>query len=99
MLRASAEVTTTPLDARAITDPAIDPLLPYGQPLLAFVEAVLTGSGLERAATRNAVLEAVGSTGLVDTAGVIAGASGLFFASCAFGCSSFGIAGGKAACR
>ncbi|MBT8164306.1 MAG: hypothetical protein KJP22_06520 [Acidimicrobiia bacterium] len=71
MLRASAEVTTTPLDARAITDRSVDPLLPDGLVLLDFVDAVLTGDGPGRAAARTAVLDALGPTGLVDAAGVI----------------------------
>lgn len=71
MLRASAEVTTTPLDARAITDRSVDPLLPEGAILLDFVDAVLTGDGLELADARAAVLDALGPTGLVDASGVV----------------------------
>ena len=71
MLRASAAATSQPLDARAITDPAVDPLLPAGRLLLAFVDAVLGPAPLEDA-TRRALLAELGSSGLVDTAGVIA---------------------------
>ena len=71
MLRASAEVTTTPLDARAITDRTVDPLLPAGVTLLDFVDAVLTGDGPSQESARSAVLDALGPTGLVDAAGVI----------------------------
>ncbi|MBT8201679.1 MAG: hypothetical protein HKN74_09725 [Acidimicrobiia bacterium] len=71
MLRASADVTSQPLDARAITDPAVDPLLPAGRPLISFVDAVLfRATRLED--TRREVLDAVGESGLVDAAGVIA---------------------------
>ena len=70
MLRVSAEVTTTPLDPRSITDRAIDPLLPHGTVLLDFVDAVLEQS--DRSAARTELLEALGPTGLVDATGVIA---------------------------
>jgi hypothetical protein len=70
MLRASTQVTSLPLDARAITDSAVDPLIPAGSLLIAFVDAVLT-DGPDLAQTRQDVLTAVGSTGLVDAAGVI----------------------------
>jgi hypothetical protein len=72
MLRASAEVTTTPLDPRAITDRSVDPLLPEGPALLDFVDAVLAGTESEQASARSAVLTTLGPTGLVDAAGVIA---------------------------
>jgi len=72
MLRASTEVTSTPLDPRSITDRSVDPLLPDGSILLDFVDAALIGDDSERSATRSAVLAVVGPTGLVDAAGVIA---------------------------
>ncbi len=72
MLRASAEVTTTPLEPRAITDRSIDPLLPHGVVLLDFVDAALTGGEALRETARTAVLGALGPTGLVDAAGVVA---------------------------
>jgi len=72
MLRASAEVTTTPLDPRSITDRSVDPLLPAGIVLLDFVDAVLTGDESERTAARISVADALGPTGLVDACGVVA---------------------------
>ncbi len=72
MLRASAEVTSTPLDPRSITDRSVDPLLPSGRALLDFVDAVLTGDEHLQGAAQTAVLEALGPTGLVDASGVIA---------------------------
>ncbi len=72
MLRASAEVTTTPLDPRSITDRSVDPLLPGGIVLLDFVDAGLTGHEADRTSSRSALLDALGPTGLVDAAGVIA---------------------------
>ena len=70
MLRASAQVTSIALDARAITDPTVDPLVPAGRALLAFVDAVL-GDDTGSRELRENVLQRVGPTGLVDTAGVI----------------------------
>ncbi len=72
MLRASAEVTTTPLDPRSITDRSANPLLPGGEMLLDFVDAVLTGDDWQRREARTAVLDTLGPTGLVDAAGVVA---------------------------
>jgi alkylhydroperoxidase family enzyme len=72
MLRASTAVTTTPLDARSITDRSVDPLLPSGNALLDFVDAVLTGEQDQQNMARDAVVDALGPTGLVDAAGVIA---------------------------
>lgn len=72
MLRASAAATSQPLDARAITDPAVDPLLPAGRLLLAFVGAVLGPAAPLGDATRRALLAELGASGLVDAAGVIA---------------------------
>ena len=70
MLRASAEVTSTPLDALSITDPSVDPLIPHGKLLLRFVDSVLHNEP-EIGPLRDEVTEALGSTGLVDAAGVI----------------------------
>ena len=72
MLRASAQVTTIPLDPRAITDRSVDPLLPAGEALLDFVDAVLTGDEASQEVTREAVAGELGPSGLVDAAGVIA---------------------------
>ena len=72
MLRASTEVTSNPLDPRSITDRSVDPLLPDGGALLDFVDAVLGEDASARETARAAVLDRVGSTGLVDAGGVIA---------------------------
>jgi hypothetical protein len=69
MLRESAEATSIPLDARSIIDPAIDPLIAAGKPLLAFVDAALSGDGLEEA--RANLTAEVGWDGTVAAAGVI----------------------------
>lgn len=72
MLRASASVISIDLEPRAITDRSLDPLLPHGRALLDFVDAVLVGTHGERTTARSMVTEAVGPTGLVDAAGVVA---------------------------
>ena len=72
MLRASAQITTVPLDPRGITDRSVDPLIPKGGILLDFVDAVLSGEEPARQTSRAAVLDELGPTGLVDASGVIA---------------------------
>lgn len=42
MLRWSAQTTETPVDLQAVTNPDVDPLLPAGRELVAFVDGVLT---------------------------------------------------------
>ncbi len=71
MLRASAQVTTTPLEPRAITDRSLDPLLPHGMALLDFVDALLVGSETELTRAREKLLEEMGSNSLVDAAAVV----------------------------
>ncbi len=41
LLRWSAETTDTPVDLRAVVDSRVDPLLPAGRELVAFVDSVL----------------------------------------------------------
>ncbi len=71
MLRASAQVTTTPLEPRAITDRSLDPLLPHGIALLDFVDALLVGSEADLIRAREKLLEDMGSASLVDAAAVV----------------------------
>lgn len=69
MLSWSSEINQTEVDLRAITEPALDPLIPGGAALLRFVDAVLGRTGIAPAAkTLGANL---GSAGLVDAAAVI----------------------------
>ena len=72
MLRASASVISIDLEPRAITDRSLDPLVPHGSVLLDLVDAVLTGTSEHKALARSRVIDAVGQTGLVDAAAVIA---------------------------
>ena len=71
MLRASAQVTTTPLEPRAITDRSLDPLLPHGVALLDFVDALLVGSEADLTRAREKLLEEMGPASLVDAAAVV----------------------------
>ncbi len=70
MLSWSAEQTNTPVDLRAVTDPAVDPLMPGGAVLLAFTDAVLTGAAIPAAAA--AVIDRLGGDAPAAAAGVIA---------------------------
>lgn len=69
MLSWSAQTTNTPVDLRAVVDPRIDPLLPAGQELVAFVDSVLTEPN---PAAAHALREAQGESALVAAAAVIA---------------------------
>lgn len=70
MLRASVEASGGHLDARAITNPSIDPGIAGGRALVAFVDAFSARQELDL--RRNEVQSALGPAGLVDAAGVIA---------------------------
>ena len=71
MLRASAQVTSTPLEPRAITDRSLDPLLPHGLTLLDFVDAILTGTEREQDIVRERLLDEMGDAALVDASAVV----------------------------
>lgn len=68
MLRWSASETDTPVDVRAVTDPSIDPLVPDGEILLRFVDAVLEGRPDEG---RQEATAALGIAAVIDAAAVI----------------------------
>ncbi len=70
MLRASSETTGEALDARAITDPSIDPLVDGGRHLIGFVDTVLGGGDVED--SRASLGSALGSDAVVDASGTIA---------------------------
>jgi hypothetical protein len=71
MLRASAIASSRRVDLRAVTNPAVDSLLPGGSVLLRFTDAALTGDGVELADARDAVRRSAGDAATVDAAGVI----------------------------
>lgn len=70
MLRASAHATGQPVELRAVTGRADDPLLPAGRQLIGFVSALLTGTDHQLAAARRAVAEAAGVGAVVRAAAV-----------------------------
>lgn len=69
MLRWSAQTTDTPVDLRAVVDSRVDPLLPAGRELVAFVDSVLAEP---EPAAAHAVSEKQGEPALVAAAWVIA---------------------------
>ena len=70
MLRASTQATSAPLDARAVVDPSVDPLLPAGNRLIFYVDAVLCDPA-HLSEARTQLLAEVGPSGVVDAAAVI----------------------------
>jgi hypothetical protein len=70
MLSWSSEINQIPVDARAVTDPTFDPLIPGGVALLRLVDAVLARSAGIKAAGDSVCAE-LGEAGLVDAAAVI----------------------------
>ena len=71
MLSWSSEQTTTPVELGAVTDPSVDPLVPGGPQLLAFVDAVVAGDAGAISETAIVLERAVGRSGLVNAASVI----------------------------
>lgn len=68
LLSWSAQATETPIDLRAVTDPSVDPLLPGGGELVAFVDATLASGGSAAARRLN---EALGRRALIAAAAVV----------------------------
>ena len=68
MLSWSIEETKGEINLMAISQPAVDPLVPGGSELLVYVDAILSGAGI--GAARNAVAAAVSPSGAVDAAAV-----------------------------
>ena len=71
MLRASIEATNGSLDPRAITDPEVDPLVPGGSALVAFVDAALSDDAEAVVSARDKLQAELGPAALVDAAGVL----------------------------
>lgn len=69
MLSWSAEITQTPLDLRAVIDPAVDPLMPGGRAVLDLTDAVLRGSRSEEPV--GCVRDQLGERGLMHAVAVI----------------------------
>jgi hypothetical protein len=71
MLSWSAETTGKTWDPRSITDPSIDPLLPGGRQLAAFVDATHGSDGEALDRSRRDLRDVLGDAATVDAAGVI----------------------------
>ena len=73
MLRASIEYHGQDGDLRAVTEGSKigDGGIPHGGKLVAFAEAAVSGDAAQLATARDALRDAIGSEGLVDTAGVV----------------------------
>ena len=71
MLSWSSEHTNTPVDLGAVTDRTIDPLIPGGPQLLAYVDAVVAGPDRAIGETAVALERELGRDGLVNAASVI----------------------------
>jgi hypothetical protein len=71
MLRESAAAIDVPVDARAVVDPRVDPLVPGGAELVSFVDSALAGSEAEGEASRGELRDALGDDALVDAAAVL----------------------------
>ncbi|MCP4304235.1 MAG: hypothetical protein GY926_00075 [bacterium] len=68
MLSWSIEETRGRLNVLAISQPTLDPLIPGGSELLAYVDATLSGDDI--ATARNAVVAAISPEAAVDAAAV-----------------------------
>jgi hypothetical protein len=68
MLSWSIKETKGEINLLAISQPAVDPLVPGGSELLVYVDAILNGAGIGLA--RDAVAAAVSPAGAVDAAAV-----------------------------
>lgn len=60
MLRASVHATNQKVDLRSIADPMVDPLLPHGRELSAFVDATVLRDPYERDVALQALVHAAG---------------------------------------
>jgi hypothetical protein len=71
MLSWSSEETNTPFELLAVTDRSVDPLVPGGKTLLAFVDAVVNRVTPEIAEAGAALTNELGRDALVNAASVI----------------------------
>ena len=76
MLRESANAQNVLVDIRAVTNPSLDPLLPSGRELGAFVDAVVLTDFDELPDAREDLLNALGPGGVIRASAVCAGFEG-----------------------
>ena len=77
MLRESANAQSQPVNVLAVTQPALDPLLPDGRELVAFVDAITLLDGDELPIARRNLLHAAGTGAVVRAAAVCANFEGI----------------------
>jgi hypothetical protein len=71
MLGSSAKQMGIPWEPRSITDPAVDPVLPGGRELIAFVDAAHGDDAAALHTSRAALQTTLGDEATIDAAGVI----------------------------
>lgn len=72
MLRESANAQNQPVNTLAVTQPILDPLLPLGKELIAFVDAMSLLDPYELPEARNNLLAAAGPGAVMRAAAVCA---------------------------
>lgn len=77
MLRESAKAQGQPVNVLAVTQPMLDPMLPLGRELLAFVDAIALLDFDELPIARQNLLEAAGPGAVVRAAAVCADFEGI----------------------
>ena len=76
MLRESAKHQRQPVEVKHVTDPMLDPLLPAGREITAFVDAVVLLDFDELPLARRALHDAAGPGAVTRAAAVCAGFEG-----------------------
>jgi len=76
MLRESANAQNQPVNIVAVTNPMLDPLLPAGKELIAFIDAIVLLDFDELSIARQNLLDVAGQGALTRAAAVCAGFEG-----------------------
>ena len=76
MLRENSNANNQPVNILAITDSALDPLVPHGKELVAFVDAIVLMDFDELPIARQELFEAMGPGAVTRAAAVCAGFEG-----------------------
>ncbi len=77
MLRESATAQQQPVNVLAVTRPMLDPLLPLGRELIAFVDAIALRDVEELPIARSRLLDAAGPRAVIRAAAVCANFEGI----------------------
>ena len=72
MLRESSLANSISPDISVVTNPSVDSRVPAGRELVAFTDAMLTGTDDDVAAARSAVIDVLGTQEMVEAAAVCA---------------------------